>query len=98
MPAAPTATLRRLLAGQAERLQLPEFDSRVRTALVAAARGRPGWIVTCTELARQSRYWSERGLLVSVLSVDTEAAVRYDALDLLVATPRGDLHAPAGKG
>ncbi len=85
MPAAPPATLRRLLAVQAERLQLPEFDRRVRAALVAAARGRPGWIVSCAELARESRYWGDQGLLLSVLCVDTEAVVRYDALQMLVA-------------
>ena len=96
MPAAPTATLRRLLAVQAERLQLPALDSRVRTALVAAARGRPGWIVSCAELAREPRYWGDQGLLLSVLCVDTEAVVRYDALPWLVAKPRADPRAPVG--
>ena len=66
MPAAPSATLRRLLAVQAQRLELPAFDSRVRTALVSAARGRPGWIVSCAELAREPRYWGDQGLLLSV--------------------------------
>lgn len=98
MPAAPGALLRRLLGAQIARLQLPEFDGRSRSAVVAAARGRPGWIVTCTELARQRRYWGAQGVLLSVLCVDTEAAVRYEALGMLLARPVADRQERTGGG
>jgi len=45
--------------------------------LLESGRGRPGWIVKCMDLASETRYWSEHGLLVSTLCADTEAAVRY---------------------
>jgi hypothetical protein len=98
MPPAPGAVLRRLLGAQIARWQLPQFDGRSRSAVVAAARGRPGWIVTCTELACQSRYWGEQGLLLSVLCVDTEAAVRYQALEMLVAISERDSQTLIGGG
>lgn len=47
----------------------------------------PGWIVKCTELACEPRYWCEHGLLC----VDTEAAVRHGALDWL-RPPAADGH------
>ena len=83
MPLTPIRQLRRLLYALIGGLELPPLAPSVEQKLLEAARGRPGWIVKCTELACESRYWCEHGLLVSVLCLDTEAAVRYRALDLL---------------
>jgi len=83
MPRAPTRQLRRLLHGLTGGLGAPPLAPGVEAKLLQAARGRPGWIVKCAELACEPRYWCEHGLLVSALCVDTEAAVRYRALDLL---------------
>ena len=83
MPLATALQLRRLLDERCRGLRLPPFNERVAHTLVEAARGRPGWIVKCTDLARESRYWCEHGPLVSVMCVDAEAAVRYEALDML---------------
>jgi energy-coupling factor transporter ATP-binding protein EcfA2 len=83
MPPTSTTGLRRLLRARCKNLQLPPMDARVEHRLLKAARGRPGWIVKCTELERESCYWHEEDLFVTVLCVDTEAAVRYRALHML---------------
>jgi hypothetical protein len=83
MPLATVVQLRRLLDERSRGLGLPPFDERAAHKLIEAARGRPGWIVKCTDLARESRYWCEHGPLVSVMCVDVEAAVRYEALGML---------------
>lgn len=83
MPTTPTRQLRRLLYTLTGGLGLPPLAAGVEQKLLEAARGRPGWIVECTELACEPRYWCEHGLLVSALCVDTEAAVRYRALEIL---------------
>lgn len=80
MPLATARQLRGLLAERWSALRLPALDEDVVRALVDAARGRPGWIGTCVELACEPRYWCMHGPLVSVLCVDTEAAVRHPAL------------------
>jgi hypothetical protein len=102
MPVTPTRQLRRLLYTLTGGLGLPPLASGVEQKLLQAARGRPGWIVKCTELACESRYWCEHGLLVSALCVDTEAAVRYRALDMLRPPSAGRGHAggeyPSGSG
>jgi hypothetical protein len=76
MPRTPTRQLRRLLYALTGGLSLPPLAPSVERKLLDAARGRPGWIVKCTELACEPRYWCGHGLLVSALCVDTEAAVR----------------------
>ena len=94
MPLASAHQLRKLLECRTESMGFPAFDGPAQDKLVAAARGRPGWIVKCTDLARQSRYWCEHGPLLSVICVDTEVAVRYEALDMLrpiSAGPGGDI-------
>jgi hypothetical protein len=93
MPLTPTRQLRRLLYTLTGGLGLPPMASRVEQKLLDAARGRPGWIVKCTELACESRYWCEHGLLVTALCVDTEAAVRYRALELLRPPPAAQRNA-----
>jgi hypothetical protein len=83
MPLTPTRQLRRLLYALTGGLRLPPLAPSIEQKLLEAAGGRPGWIVKCAELACEPRYWCEYGLLVTTLCVDTEAAVRYRALDLL---------------
>jgi len=94
MPLASTRQLRRLLYALTGGLALPPLASGTEQKLLESARGRPGWIVKCTELACEQRYWCEHGLLVSALCVDTEAAVRYQALGMLrpPSTEQGDSH------
>lgn len=87
MPLTSTRQLRRLLYTLSGGPGLPPLQPNIERTLLEAARGRPGWIVRCAQLARESRYWCEHGLLVSTLCVDTEAAVRYRALDLLRPVP-----------
>lgn len=83
MPLTSTRQLRRLLYTLTGGLCLPPLAASIEQKLLESARGRPGWIVKCLELACEPRYWCEHGLLVSTLCVDTEAAVRYHALDML---------------
>lgn len=83
MPLTSTRQLRRLLYTLTGGLGLPPLAPGIEQKLLESACGRPGWIVKCMELACESRYWCEHGLLVSTLCVDTEAAVRYQALDML---------------
>ncbi|MGH8318850.1 MAG: hypothetical protein ACREUL_12855 [Steroidobacteraceae bacterium] len=83
MPLTSTRQLRRLLYALTGGLGLPALAAGIEQKLLESARGRPGWIVKCMELACESRYWCEHGLLVSTLAVDTEAAVRYQALGML---------------
>lgn len=82
MPLTATRQLRRLLYTLTGGLGLPPLAPRLEQRLLEAARGRPGWIVKCTELACEPRYWCEHGLLVCALCVDTEVAVRHKALDI----------------
>jgi hypothetical protein len=83
MPLTSSMRLRRLLRERCANLGLPPLDEEQEHRLLHAARGRPGWIVQCTELERDRRYWCEHGLLITVLCTDAEVAVRYGALDLL---------------
>lgn len=83
MPLTPIRQLRRLLYTLTGGLGLPPLAPGIEQKLLESARGRPGWIVKCMELACEHRYWCEHGLLVATLCVDTEAAVRYQALDML---------------
>lgn len=92
MPLATARQLRRLLDERWRTLRLPPLEGEAAHTFVEAARGRPGWIRKCAELARERRYWCAYGPLVTVLCVDTEAAVRYHALAMV----RTEL-APAGE-
>ena len=85
IPLATARQLRRLLEERWRTLQLPPLDGDATHTFVEAARGRPGWIMKCSELAREQRYWCAYGPLVSVLCVDTEAEVRYHALAMVRA-------------
>ena len=83
MPLTSKLRLKRLLRARCKSLRLPAPGVEVERRLLRAARGRPGWIVQCTELEREARYWHEQTLFVTVLCVDTEAAVRHHALDMV---------------
>lgn len=85
MPSTPIRELRRMFYARTGDLGLPPLAPSAAQKLWEAARGRPGWIVKCAELAADARYWSDHGLLASALCVDTEGAVRYRALELLRA-------------
>ena len=82
MPLTPAARLRRVLQARWRALELPPLNEEQEHELANQARGRPGWIVRCAELAREERYWRSDRLLLSVLTIDTEVAVRYQALGL----------------
>ena len=85
MPAATARELGRLLDERWSASRLPALAAEARAAFVEASGGRPGWIAKCTELAHEQRYWCPWGPLVTVLCVDTEAAVRYRALAMIRA-------------
>ncbi len=51
--------------------------------ILRAAQGRPGWIVQCTTLMPQSRYWHDRQLYPTLLCTDTEITLRQGHLRLL---------------
>ncbi len=82
MPLASRRQLRRLLLVRWQRSGVPQLESHQEDQFVDAARGRPGWIVQCSGLACDERYWANGRLLLTVLSTDTEALVRYGNLDL----------------
>ena len=88
MPRATARQLRRLLDERWGTLGLPPLGGEAVRTFVAAARGRPGWIVQCAQLACERRYWRAYGPLITVLSVDTEAAVRHHALAMVRAPGR----------
>jgi energy-coupling factor transporter ATP-binding protein EcfA2 len=52
----------------------------MRRTLVRNARGRPGWVVQCTTLAANRRYWKTGQLQANALSTDTEMTLRGMAL------------------
>lgn len=83
MPLATPRQLRRMLEERWRERQLPSLETAAARGFVAAAHGRPGWIAKCVELAGEQRYWCEHGAMVTVLCVDTEAAVRYPALAMV---------------
>jgi energy-coupling factor transporter ATP-binding protein EcfA2 len=44
--------------------------------LIRAARGRPGWIVVCADLAADPQYWRADAMMVQSLALDTELRLR----------------------
>lgn len=51
--------------------------------ILRAAQGRPGWIVQCTTLMPESRYWHGGRLYPTLLCTDTEITLRQGHLRLL---------------
>jgi len=82
MPLASTDLLRGLLharcAEQGFSVQ-PEAEYQ----LLHTAQGRPGWIVLCTTLMAQSKYWHQGQPYPSLVCTDTEITLRQGELHLL---------------
>jgi len=78
------------LVAQLQAAGVPPLPVPTRTVLVRAARGRPGWVVTCAALAAHERYWRDRRLKERLLAGDTELTLRGapDALPTSMSFPR----------
>jgi hypothetical protein len=61
----------------------------VERHILRAAHGRPGWIIQCTTLMPQSRYWHGGRLHPTLLCTDTEIMLRQDHLRLLAPDAPG---------
>jgi energy-coupling factor transporter ATP-binding protein EcfA2 len=83
MPPFSPSSLRELLHAQCIEHDLPLADSDAEARLLAAARGRPGWIHKCIELQKKGAYRQGEQLFVSALCEDTEAALHEIALTML---------------
>ena len=86
MPPVSMRQLRRLLRSRCAEHHLTVALGMERQIL-RAAQGRPGWIVQCTTLMRQGRYWHDGQLYPTLLCTDTEITLRQGHLRLL--TPDG---------
>ena len=84
MPLTSTRTLRKLFRRYTTRGKRASITAHQERQIVRAARGRPGWIVECSRLMPQERYWHGQTLYASVLCVDTEIALRQGGLRLLL--------------
>ena len=96
IPALPSRVQRRLLAARWPINTHPHPDRATCRLLIRAARGRPGWIVACSQLAREPRYWCADALKVRAPSLDTELKVR--ALKLPLCVSEGTWTTPASNG
>ena len=75
-PAVPSRSLARQLDALLAPVAGPPVPAPIRRALTRAARGRPGWVVQCSALAADRRYWDDGGLRVNLLIWDTEVRLR----------------------
>ena len=57
---------------------VPRLPGPARRILVRAARGRPGWVVTCASLAGHSRYWRDGQIQARLLATDSELCLRAE--------------------
>jgi AAA ATPase domain len=76
MPPVASRSLARQLAGPLAPIGPRQLTAGARRTLIRAARGRPGWIVQCTALACEDRYWRDGCLQASLVAWDTEVLVR----------------------
>jgi hypothetical protein len=76
MPPTASRTLTRLLVHSWKTRTALPLPAPARGRLVRAAHGRPGWIMQCTALSPDPRYWLDGQLRVHVLSLDTEMRLR----------------------
>lgn len=76
IPALPSRVQRALLAGLWPPGQCPPPRPATVRLLIRAARGRPGWITACAQLAREPRYWRVDGVKARVLALDCELQIR----------------------
>jgi hypothetical protein len=79
----PAARLHDLFQDRCDELDLPRLDPEIERKIVHAARGRPGWILRCAELAAHPQYWQGGQLFVTLLCTDTELALRQGPLHFL---------------
>lgn len=68
--------------------------SDIERHIIRSARGRPGWIVRCAELAREPRYWRGDTLLGTLLCIDSEIVLR----DAGIATDADEKRQTGSKG
>lgn len=82
MPHASIAQLRALLHSKC-----PDYgrslEPRDEQLILRAAQGRPGWIVLCTALMSDARYWHQGHLYAHLLCTDAEISLRQRDLKLL---------------
>jgi hypothetical protein len=57
---------------------VPGLPAPMRRFLIRAARGRPGWVVTCGSLAGHSRYWRNGQMQARLLATDCELCLRAE--------------------
>lgn len=96
MPPMATARLRALLRAHCAESGI-RLELHVESALLRAARGRPGWIVQCASLMGEPRYRHEGCWLPTLLCTDTEIALRFPGLKRPGAAAEGeDGKAPLG--
>lgn len=83
MPPMEMYHLRRLFRARCAPLDIPPIVPHQEIQILRAARGRPGWIVQCTDLIGRRAYWNNAHLYATVLCSDTEIALRQGPLRLL---------------
>jgi Cdc6-like AAA superfamily ATPase len=76
MPDISTRQLRNLLRSRFEMLHVAPIPLDIERHIVRSARGRPGWIEKCAELAREPRYWRDDKLFAALLCIDSEIELR----------------------
>jgi hypothetical protein len=76
MPPLPGRIQRVLLTREWAACGLPAVTPPVVRQLMRAAHGRPGWVITCSALARDPMYWRGGAVRVSILATDTELRLR----------------------
>ena len=82
MPLASRGQLRRLLHARCAEHGF-SVEPEAEQQLLHTAHGRPGWIVLCTRLMADARYWHAGHLYPSLLCTDTEITLRQGNLRLL---------------
>jgi len=84
MPLASTRQLHALLSSKCAERGC-SVKPHAEHQLLRTARGRPGWIVLCSTLIGDARYWHDGHLYATLLCTDTEIALRHGASRLLAA-------------
>jgi energy-coupling factor transporter ATP-binding protein EcfA2 len=87
MPHASIQQLRTLLRSRCAEHRL-SVGRKMESQILRAAQGRPGWIIQCTTLMPQTRYWHEGQLYPTLLCTDTEIVLRQGCLHLLAPDAR----------
>ncbi len=82
MPPVPMRQLRMLLRSRCAEHHL-SVDLDMERQILRAEQGRPGWVIHCTTLILQSRYWHDGQLYPTLLCTDTEITLREGHLRLL---------------